>query len=100
MQAIQSPLSCLFILTLLPWSLAYAGTISKDDHKTRKTHIQESYHSDKSACNSRSGNAKDICVQEAEAKSADEVAKERCDDLSGSAKSTCTTVAQLKFGKN
>ena len=107
---------------LLPLSAAYAQTMSKADYKEGKTRISAAYKSDKAACKSMKGNAKDICVEEAKAKekvaraeleysytgtasdrnnvlvvkakTAYEVAKERCDDLSGNAKDTCRQEAK------
>lgn len=83
---------------------------------------------DKAACHSQSGNAKDVCEEEAKgkekvaraeleysysgkaadsnkvhvakAKAAYEVAKEKCDDLAGDAKAGCMGAARAKFGKN
>lgn len=108
--------------SLLPLSAAYAETMSKADYKAGKTRISTAYKSDKAACKSMKGNAKDICVEEAKAKekvaraeleygytgtasdrnnvlvvkakTAYEVAKERCDDLSGNAKDTCRKEAK------
>lgn len=122
MKSITSLKSKLLIFMLLSVSVAYADTISKADYKTKKININETYHSEKSACNSRTGNSKDICLQEAKAKekialaeleyaytgkpadrnnvlvvkakSAYEVAKERCDDLAGNAKDLCNREAK------
>ncbi len=85
------------------------------------------YKTDKDACNSLSGNAKDICMQEAKGKEkvakaeakaaydntpkaresarvahADavyEVAKEKCDDLSGNQKDVCVKEAKAQYTK-
>lgn len=122
MKSLKPLPSQLLIFALLTVSLAYAGTMSKADYKARKSQINETYHSDRSACNSRSGNAKDVCVKEAKAKesvalaeleyaytakprdrtkllevkakSTYTVAKERCDDLSGNAKDLCNREAK------
>jgi hypothetical protein len=96
--------------------------ISKPDYKTGITRINQTYKADKAACKSQSGNAKDVCEEEAKAKekvaraelefsytgtAADqnkilvvkaktsyEVAKERCDDLAGNAKDVCVKEAK------
>jgi hypothetical protein len=110
---------CLGLITL---NSAQAEMISKPDYKAGKTRISETYKADKAVCRSHSGNAKDVCVEEAKgkekvaraelefsytgkaadrhrvavskAKAAYEVAKERCDDLSGDAKNLCVTEAK------
>jgi hypothetical protein len=109
------------LLTLLAPPLALAATSTKADYQSAKTRIKADYSADKAACNSQSGNAKDICVEQAKAKekvakaeaefshsgkasdhtkvlvakaeSAHAVAKERCDDQAGNAKDVCVKEA-------
>jgi len=118
-QPMQTTLLC---LSLLSMTAAYAETMSKTDYKAAKTHISETYKTDKAACKSHSGNAKDVCIQEAKAKekvgraeleysytgkATDRnkmhvvkaetdyaVAKEKCDDLAGNAKHVCVQEAK------
>lgn len=94
-----------------------AESMSRQDYKQSMDRIESDYRSEKSACDSLSGNAKDICVAEAKGKEkiakanleaasknsakarydariakADAdyaVAKEKCDDLSGNDKDVC-----------
>jgi hypothetical protein len=108
---------------LLP--VAQAATMSKADYKAGKTRISEEYKTEKAACDSQAGNAKDICVEEAKgkekialaeleysysgeskdqtkvlvakAKSAYEVAKQKCDDKAGNEKDVC--VKEAKAGE-
>jgi len=119
LQLCKTTLACVCLLTL---PVAYAANISKADYTAGKARISASYKADKAACDSQSGNAKDICVQEAKAKekvalaeleyshtgkpadrnkvfvaraeSAYAVAKERCDDLAGNAKDVCVKEAK------
>lgn len=107
---------------LLALPLAHAANLSKADYDAGKTRIEADYKSDKTACDVRAGNAKDICVEEAKAKekvaraeleyshtakpadqtrlmvvkaeSAYAVAKERCDDTAGNAKDVCVKQAK------
>jgi hypothetical protein len=107
---------------LLAFAPVQAQTIGKADYNAAKTRISADFKSDKAACASRSGNAKDICVEEAKAKdkvalaeleynhtgksgdrnklltvkaeTAYAVAKERCDDKSGNAKDVCVKEAK------
>jgi len=85
------------------------------------------YKSDKEACNAMSGNAKDICMEEAKGKekiakadakaayentprarenarlaraeAAYEVAKEKCDDMTGNQKDVCNKEAKANYTK-
>src|SRR5437762_11153664 len=94
-----------------------SAPISKEAYDTAVRNAETQYKTDKDACSSRSGNAKDICLEEAKGKEkvakADAeaaykatpkaredariaraeathgVAKEKCDDLSGNAKDVC-----------
>jgi hypothetical protein len=101
---------------------AQAANLSKADYQAGKTRIEADAKSDKAACSSRSGNAKDICVEEAKGKekvalaelefgytgkpadrtqlmvakaeSAYAVAKEKCDDKAGNVKDVCVQEAK------
>lgn len=101
-----------------------AQTMSKPDRDIAIKNAEVQYRTDKAACDRLSGNAKDICVEEAKGKEkvakadaeaafantpkarekarvtradADyEVAKEKCDDLSGNAKDVCMKEAKAK----
>jgi hypothetical protein len=107
--------------------LAFAGgasaqTMNKDAHDMAIKNAEQQYKADKDACGQLSGNAKDICIEEAKGKEkiakadaeaafsntpktreaarvarADanyNVAKEKCDDFSGNAKDVCTKEAK------
>lgn len=101
---------------------AQAALSSKDDYKAQKTRIAADYKTEKAACASLSGNAKDICVEEskgrekvalaeaefahtgtssdgnkvtvAKAEAAYAVAKEKCDDKNGNDKDVCVKEAK------
>ena len=103
-------------------STAHAANISKTDYSAGKTRLSDVYKTEKKACDSVGGNAKDVCIQEAKARekvaraelefsytgkpadddkirvaraeSAYAVAKEKCDDLSGNAKDVCKKEAK------
>ncbi|MEI6027421.1 MAG: hypothetical protein WCT47_12105 [Betaproteobacteria bacterium] len=111
--------ACACLVTL---PVAHAANISNADYTAGKARISTGYKTDRATCDSQSGNAKDICVQEAKAKekvalaeleyshtgkpgdrnkvfvaraeSAYAVAKERCDDLAGNAKDVCVKEAK------
>ena len=107
--------------------LAFSGAsmaegMSKTDYQAAKDKITAQYKVDKAACDSMSGNKKDICVEEAKgnekvakaeleatykpsrehrydvsvakAEAAYAVAKERCDDMAGNAKDVCVKEAK------
>jgi hypothetical protein len=104
-----------------------AQAMSKDAHSTAIKSASEQYKADKAACSSLSGNAKDICIEEAKGKEkvakadadaayentpkarekardarADAsyaVAKEKCDDLAGNAKDVCVKEAKAAHTK-
>jgi hypothetical protein len=106
---------------------AYAGLLSKDEIKRENDRISAEFKTQKQSCDSRSGNAKDICMAEAKgnekvakaeldardkgtpkarqdalAARADanyEVAKERCDDLAGNTKDVCLKDAKATLVK-
>lgn len=123
-------MSKLMISLFAAAGIAFAGAasgagsspISHDDYKARVDQAETQYKADKERCSSLSGNAKDICVQEAKGKekiaeadaeaaykSTDKarydarlarveaeyaVAKEKCDDLSGNSKDVCVKEAK------
>lgn len=102
-----------------------AETLSKTEYKAAKDQISATYKSDKSACQSLAGNAKDICIEGAKghenvalaelkaknepseknnykvrlakADAAYAVAKENCDDLSGNPKDVCRKQAKSAY---
>ncbi|MEP7296551.1 MAG: hypothetical protein ABI702_10185 [Burkholderiales bacterium] len=106
---------------------AFAGTLGKAEYSAAKDRISADIKADKAACDSRSGNAKDICVEQAKGKesvaraeleakdsgkSADfnklevvkadasyAVAKEMCDDKGGNAKDVCVAEAKSAHTK-
>jgi hypothetical protein len=101
---------------------AMGATVTKSEYKASKDGITAKYKSDKAACSAMTGNAKDICVQEAKgsekvakaeleanykptdknsynvriakADAAYAVAKEKCDDAAGNAKDVCVKEAK------
>src|SRR5262245_36018149 len=101
---------------------AGAAPITKEAYGAEKDRIEAAYKADKDACSKMSGNAKDVCVEEAKAKekvakadneaaykdteparydariaraeAAYAVAKEKCDDLSGNQKDVCVKEAK------
>lgn len=103
--------------------LGSAGVLqAADDLSARKEAIDQQYKTDRQACGALAGNAKDVCIDEAEGKqkvaraelevardpsprhhqklaearaeATYEVAKERCDDLGGNAKDVCVQDAK------
>ncbi len=107
--------------------MARAATMAKPDYDAGKARIKASEKSDRDACKTSTGNAKDVCVEEAKAKakvglaelessytgkprdqaklaevraeSAYAVAKERCDDQTGNAKDVCIKEAKAAQDK-
>ena len=99
--------------------------MSKTDYKASKDQISAKYKDDKAACKAQSGNAKDICMEEAKgrekvakaeleakyepsvnhdrdlrmakAKATYDVAKEKCDDQTGNAKDVCRKEAKASY---
>ena len=99
-----------------------AAALSKADFKAAKGEISAVYKADKAACNALSGNAGDVCKEEAKGKekvaiaelemnqeptekhqydlrmtkanAAYAVAKEKCDDFAGNAKDVCQKEAK------
>lgn len=112
----------LLVTALLLLPVAQAQTINKTDYTAGKARLGATYKADKAACAPLSGNAKDICVEEAKAKekvaraeleygysgkvsdrnkvrvakadAAYAVARERCDDLAGNTKDVCVKEAK------
>jgi hypothetical protein len=104
------------MLVAFSWG-AVAAPLSKLEYKAGKTDVEARYKADKKACDARTGNAKDICKEEAKgaekvaladlkaqyepstqhrydlsvakARAAFAVAKEKCDDLNGNPKDVC-----------
>ena len=104
---------------------AIGGAMSKTEYKAAKQDISAKYKADKTACKAMTGNAKDICIEEAKgrekvakaeleakespsdkhrydlrmakANAAYAVAKEKCDDLSGNAKDVCRKEAKAAY---
>jgi len=112
----------LFVAAMLALPLAQAAPMARPDYQAAKTRISADYKADKAACASMSGNAKDICVEQAKAKekvaraelqygytgkvedknkvlvakaeSTYAVAKEKCDDMKGNDKDVCVKEAK------
>ncbi|ABM93990.1 MAG: hypothetical protein AB7O64_07370 [Methylibium sp.] len=108
-------------------SPAFAAGMSKAEYSAAKDRIGADYKLAKASCDRLSGNGKDVCEEEAEAKekvakaeleaaytgkpgdrakvaevkadTAYEVAKERCDDLAGNAKDVCVQEAKAAHTK-
>ncbi|MES1163922.1 MAG: hypothetical protein ABUL50_12760, partial [Rhizobacter sp.] len=68
MTALQHCKSALAIAALFAATGAHAATMSDVDYKAGKDRISADYKADKAACDSFSGNAKDICVEQAKGK--------------------------------
>ena len=118
-----------FKLSVLSAALCFAASsgvmaaaLSKADFKAAKGEISAVYKADKAACNALSGNAGDVCKEEAKGKekvaiaelemnqeptekhqydlrmtkanAAYAVAKEKCDDFAGNAKDVCNKEAK------
>jgi hypothetical protein len=108
-------------------TVSHAATMGNDEYSASKARIAATAKADEAACKSMSGNAKDVCEQEAEGKAkvaraeleaaytgkpADvakvsevkaeasyKVAKERCDDLAGNPKDVCEQKAKTAWEK-
>jgi hypothetical protein len=104
-----------------------ADNMSKDAYKAEKERVSATYKADRARCDTLTGNAKDVCVEEAKGKQdvaqaeleykqsgktsdrdkmslarADAdyaVAKERCDDLAGTDKDVCIKEAKSAQAK-
>ncbi len=110
------------VICLVCGTSAIAAPLTKADYQAAKTEISAKYSAEKTACKTNSGNAKDICIEEAKAREklakaeneaayspsvkhdydvraaaadgAYAVAKEKCDDLSGNPKDVCRKEAK------
>lgn len=119
----RTTLSAAFILAI--GTGAMGATVSKAEYKSAKTDISAKYKQDKLACNTQSGNAKDICIEEAKgqekiaraeleesyapsiahrydvrrakADATYAVAKEKCDDAAGNVKDVCRKEAKSAY---
>jgi hypothetical protein len=113
--------------TYAPRTNVSTATMTKDGYAQAKKDADAQYKTDKNACSSLSGNAKDICI--AEAKGKDDIAKaeaaaayentpkareatrvayaqanygvsmEKCDDLAGNRKDVCVQEAKAELVK-
>ncbi len=112
----------LVLAAILALPVAQAANMGKAEYKTAKDSISTTYKADKKACDALSGNAKDVCVEEAKGKekvakaeleyrytgkpadqnkllkaraeAAYDVAKEKCDDKAGNDKDVCVKEAK------
>lgn len=112
-------------LCLAVSTAAIGAPLSKADYKAEKEGISARYKTDKAACQAMSGNARDICVEEAKgresvakaeleasyepstqhrydarmakAEAAYAVAKEKCDDAAGNARDVCRKEAKATY---
>lgn len=110
------------------FSAASAAPLPKPTYDAAKSELRTTYKSERAACDSMSGNAKDICVETAKgreevamahleyqytAKSSDraallkaryearyEIAEERCDDLGAQQKDVCIAEAKAERDKS
>lgn len=128
-------MSKLMISMLAAAGIAFAGaanaadtsTMSRDAYKADKDKIEAQFKADKAQCATMSGNAKDVCKEEAKgkekvakadleaqykntdkarydariakAKADYDVAKEKCDDQSGNQKDVCVKEAKASLAK-
>ena len=119
--------TALAIAALIAASSAFSATMNKADYAAAKNRIEAAYKVDRNACDTFSGNAKDICKERAEGKQkvaraeldysdsgkpadgtkvaiarADAtyaVAKEMCDDKNGNPKDVCVSEAKAAHTK-
>jgi hypothetical protein len=119
--------SSLVLAAVLALPVAQAANLSKEEYKAGKDRISADYKAEKKACDALSGNAKDVCMEEAKAKekvakaeleynhtgkpndqskiatvkadAAYEVAKEKCDDKAGNDKDACVKEAKAAKDK-
>ena len=118
----KSNLTALAAALSLAISASAFGAVTKTEYKATKDEISAKYKTDKSGCKSMTGNAKDVCIEEAKgrekvakaelemnykpsdknrhdvrmakADAAYKVAKEKCDDQTGNAKDVCVKEAK------
>jgi hypothetical protein len=104
-----------------------ASTMTKEEYSAQKSRVEADYKNERKSCDGQSGNAKDICVEEAKghqkvamadldykkdpsagnreklaeakADASYNVAKEKCDDLSGNPKDVCMKEAKAGRAK-
>ena len=123
----RAPLLLTCLVAALASSPVWAASMNRTDYVAGKSRIEATYKADKAACAASSGNARDICREEAKAKdkvalaeleygytgtrkdadrvaaakadAAYAVAKERCDDQTGNAKSVCKKEAKAAHVK-
>ena len=126
MITLQHCKTALAIAAMVTTTGAFAD-LNKADYNAAKDRISADYKADKSACDTFSGNQKDICVEQAKGKekvaraeleygnsgkaadgnkvavakadAAYAVAKEMCDDKGGNAKDVCVTEAKAAHTK-
>jgi opacity protein-like surface antigen len=119
--------AALSLSALLAAAPAQAAQVNKAEYKAGKDKIEADYKADKTACKPLTGNAQDVCQEEAKAKEknaraalefaytgkqADEqkllkvkadtaydVAKEKCDDQTGNTKDVCVQQAKTTHTK-
>lgn len=119
--------SSLLIAAACALPIAPAMALDKTQYKAEKDRIEETAKTDKKACDAMSGNAKDVCVEEAKARekvakaeleasytgkprdqeklakaradAAYDVAKEKCDDKAGNDKDVCVKEAKAAKDK-
>ena len=110
-----------------PVKQAAVAPITKEAYDRAVANAEAQYKIDKDACSSRSGNAKDICLEQAKGKdkvakadaeaaykntpkaredarvaraeATHDVAKKKCDDVSGNAKDVCVKEADAALAK-
>ena len=119
--------SSLVLAAVLALPVAQAANLSKEEYKAGKDRISADYKAEKQACDALSGNAKDVCMEEAKGKekvakaelefnytgkpndqnkvlvvkadAAYEVAKEKCDEKAGNDKDICVKEAKAAKAK-
>lgn len=118
-----SALSATFLLAM--GMNAFGAPVSQAEYKSTRSDISTRYRTEKAACNTNAGNAKDICIEEAKghekvsraeleasyspsekhnyqvriakADAAYAVAKEKCDDASGNTRDVCRKEAKAAY---
>lgn len=119
--------TALSLTALLAFAPAHAAPINTADYQAGKAKIAVDFKADKLACEGMTGNAQDVCQEEAKAKeknglaaleyghtgkaddqkkmfavqadTAYDVAKEKCDDQAGNAKDVCVQQAKTAHTK-
>jgi hypothetical protein len=113
---------CALLGGCLSFAAVHAADLPKEQYQAEKSRIESDYKAGRQSCDSLSGNAKDVCVEEAKGKEKVAIAeleyqrtptpanneritkaradatyaaaKERCDDLSGNQKDVCVKEAK------